>query len=102
MNDPALAARQLPRAPKGFIISAAATYIAAMSSVRVKVVDGEIVVTDPATEWWVSYRHSTGMNGLIATQVVTDPKAKVSERAVFLGQAFGKATERARKLGWIA
>ncbi len=34
-------------------------YIGRMSSVRVKVVEGEIVVTDPVTEWWVSYRHST-------------------------------------------
>jgi hypothetical protein len=72
-----------------------------MSSVRVKVVEGEIIVTDPTTEWWVSYRHSPSTNGLIATQVATDRKAKVSERAVFLGLAFGKAIERARKLGWM-
>lgn len=72
-----------------------------MSSVRVKVVEGEIVVTDPATEWWVSYRHSTATNGLIATNIATDRKATVAERAVFLGQAFGKAVERARKLGWM-
>jgi hypothetical protein len=70
-------------------------------SIRVKVIEGEIVVTDPATEWFVSYRHSTGTNGLIATHVATDRKATVSERAVFLGLAFGKATERARKLGWM-
>jgi hypothetical protein len=71
------------------------------NGIRVKVVEGEIIVTDPSTEWWVSYRHSTSTNGLIATQIVTDRKAKVSERAVFLGQAFGKAIERARKLGWM-
>jgi len=73
-----------------------------MSSIRVNVVDGEIVVTDPATEWSVSYLHSSGINSLIATHVVTDRKAKVSERAVFLGLAFSKAIERARKLGWIS
>jgi hypothetical protein len=72
-----------------------------MSSVCVKVVEGEIIVTDPNTEWWVSYRHSPGTNGLIATQVATDRQAKVSERAMFLGLAFGKAIERARKLGWM-
>jgi hypothetical protein len=35
----------------------AAPYIGRMSNVRVKVIEGEIV-TDPGTEWWVSYRHS--------------------------------------------
>jgi hypothetical protein len=72
-----------------------------MSSVPVKVIDGEIVVTDPATEWWASYRHSVATNCLVATNVVTDPKAKVSERAVFLGQAFAKpSSERASWGGW--
>jgi len=36
-----------------------------------------------------------------ATNIVTDRKAQVSERAVFLGQAFAEAIERARKLGWM-
>jgi hypothetical protein len=49
----------------------------------------------------VSYRHSTGTNGLIATHVATDLKATVSERAVFLGLAFSKAIDQARKLGWM-
>jgi hypothetical protein len=72
-----------------------------MSSIRVKVIEGEIVVTDQATEWSVSYRHSASTNGLIATHVATDRKAAVSERASFLGLAFSRAIERARKLGWM-
>jgi hypothetical protein len=71
-----------------------------MSKVRVEVVEGEIIVRDPATEWRASYRHSKSMNGLIAVQVVTDRAAKVSERSKFLAEAFRKASERARKLGW--
>jgi hypothetical protein len=41
------------------------------------------------------------VNGLVAVQVVTDSKAKISDRAKFLGQAFGAACNRARKLGWM-
>jgi hypothetical protein len=42
------------------------------------------------------------VNGLVAVQIVTDAKAKVSERARFLGQAFGAACAKARRLGWMA
>ena len=66
---------------------------------RLKVEDDEIVVTNPTNDWSVSYRRS--IKGLRLTDVVTDRKAKVSERAVFLGEAFSKATVRARKLGWV-
>jgi hypothetical protein len=69
-----------------------------MSSVCVKVVEG-IVVTDPTTMVGV-LGIRPALTGLIATQVATDRRAKVSERAVFVGLAFGKAIERARKLGW--
>jgi hypothetical protein len=69
-------------------------------SIRVRVDDGEIVVTDPKTEWRVSYRHSSGMNGLVATQVVTDRKAPSLERSQFMAAAFRAAAMRARKLGW--
>jgi hypothetical protein len=65
-----------------------------MSRVKVEVEEGEIVVTDLATEWRVSYRHSKGVNSLVATQVVTDAKAKVSERSKFLAVAFRKASDR--------
>jgi hypothetical protein len=41
------------------------------------------------------------MNGLIAVQIVTDRAAKVSERSKFLAEAFRKASDRARKLGWM-
>lgn len=69
--------------------------------IKVTVEESEIVVTDPKTDWRVSYRHSTGVNGLVATQVVTDRKATVSERSKFLAEAFRRANERARKLGWM-
>jgi hypothetical protein len=69
-------------------------------SIRVRVYDEEIVVTDPKTEWRVCYRHSSGMNGLVATQVVTDRKASSLERSRFMAAAFRAAAERARKLGW--
>jgi hypothetical protein len=75
-----------------------------MSTVRVKVnVEGaEIIVKDAATEWWASYRHSPANNRLVAVQIVTDRAAKVSDRAKFLGQAFGVACAKARWLGWMA
>jgi hypothetical protein len=69
--------------------------------VKVKVEGVEIIVTDAATEWWASYRHSPANNGVVATQIVTDRAAKVSERAKFLGQAFGVACAKARRLGWM-
>jgi hypothetical protein len=69
-------------------------------SIRVRVEDGEIVVTDPKTEWRVSYRHSSGMNGLVATQVVTDRKSPSLERSKFMAAAFRAAAARAKKLGW--
>jgi hypothetical protein len=72
-----------------------------MSSVRVRVEAGEIIVTDPSNEWPASYRHSKSMNDLIAVQIVTDRAAKVSERSKFLAEAFRKASDRARKLGWM-
>lgn len=72
-----------------------------MSSVRVKVDGGEIVVTDPSNDWRVAYRHPPAMNVLVATKVVTDPKVTVSERSKFLAAAFRKAADRARKLGWM-
>jgi hypothetical protein len=80
----------LPHAPR---------YIAGMY--RVKVEDDEIVVTNPTNDWFVSYRRTLGIKGLRVTDVVTDRKAGVSERARFLGEAFSKATGRARKLGWV-
>ena len=49
--------------------------------------------------WFGREKSSYSFHG--ATNIVTDRKAKVSERAVFLGHAFGKAVERARKLGWM-
>jgi hypothetical protein len=33
--------------------------------------------------------------------IVTDPAASVSQRAFYLGQAFGAACNTARKLGWM-
>ena len=71
-------------------------------SVRVSVKDDEIVVIDPISEWRVSYKHSAANNGLVATEVVTDRQAKVSERSLFLATAFRKACDKARKLGWMA
>src|SRR5262245_59242049 len=65
---------------------------------RVKVEDDEIVVTNPTNDWSVSYRRTLGIKGLRVTDVVTDRKAKVSDRAAFLGEAFSKATLRALKL----
>ena len=67
----------------------------------VTVDDDEITVTDQATEWFVSYRHSLAMNGLKATNIVTDRTATVAERGAFLAVAFGKACDQALKLGWI-
>jgi hypothetical protein len=87
--------------PLGLGLSPAVPYIPDMSSVRVRVEAGEIIVTDPQTDWRASYRHSKSMNGLIAVQVVTDRAAKVSERSKFLAEAFRKASDRARKLGWM-
>lgn len=69
-------------------------------SIRVKVEEGEIVVTDPKTDWRVSYRHSPALSGLRATEVTTDRAAKVSDRSKFMADAFRLASNRARKLGW--
>ena len=71
-----------------------------MSKIRVEIVESEIVVIDPRTEWSVSYRHVPALKGLRATQVTTDRKAKVSERSRFMAEAFRLASHRARKLGW--
>jgi hypothetical protein len=38
---------------------------------------------------------------LVAVQIATDAKAKISERARFLACAFRAACDRARKRNWI-
>jgi hypothetical protein len=69
--------------------------------IKVTVEESEIIVTDPKMDWRVSCRHSTGVNGLVAVQVVTDRAAKVSERSKFLAEAFRKASEAGAE-GWLA
>ena len=52
----------------------------AVMSIKVEVVEDEIVVRDPSNDWRASYRHSTSRDEwLIAVQVVTDRAA--GERA---------------------
>jgi hypothetical protein len=71
-----------------------------MSSIRVKVVEGESSSpTRPPSGLFPTGIRLAPM-GLIATLAI-DRKAKFSERAAFLGLAFSKAIERARKLGWM-
>jgi hypothetical protein len=49
--------------------------------------------------WRVADCHLPALNDLVATEIVTNSKAKVSERSKFLAQAFQAAAKRARKLG---
>lgn len=71
------------------------------AGVKVTVKEGQIVVTDHVTDWRAAYRRSPALKTIIASEIVTDRKSAVSDRSKFLAEAFRKASERARKLGWM-
>jgi hypothetical protein len=70
---------------------------------EVQVLDDEIVVTLPGTNYSVTYYKMIGSPGLMAKRIAdTDdariPRMRVSE---FLAKAWKLANDKARELGWI-
>jgi hypothetical protein len=72
-------------------------------NLELQVIDDEIVVTLPGTDYSVTYYKMIGSPGLMAKRIAdTDdpriPRMRVSE---FLAKAWKLANDKARELGWI-
>lgn len=65
-------------------------------------VDDDIIVTMPGTDYSVTYYKPTKSPSLLAKRIVDkdDPRADLSV-SEFLGAAWHLANLRARELGWI-
>lgn len=69
---------------------------------KVEVVHDSIVVTLPGTSFRVVYRKPKTEPGLVATEIVHDPRARsLAQQTEFLANAWQMANEKARQLGWI-
>lgn len=66
---------------------------------RVEVVDDDIIVTMPGTNFHVTYRKGPDA-GLIASDFMSDDRDAPISRAEFLAMALRIANAKARELGW--
>ena len=71
-------------------------------SLRVQVIDGNIVVTLPGYRYSVAYYKPEGSPGLLVKHSVVKNDLRLSMTgAEFLAEAWKLANHKARELGWI-
>jgi hypothetical protein len=70
---------------------------------EVRIIDDEIVVTLPGTNYSVTYYKMIGSPGLMAKRITDkdDPRSPQMSVSDFLAKAWKLANDKARELGWI-